>query len=222
MVSETHDPTSVEFESIFRDLCDEALQDETRQLVLAIDNLDRVAPENALAIWATLQTFLQYSEHERPSWFRRLWVLVPFDRDGILRLWGDGAAGDRDGGVAESFLDKTFQIRFRIPPPAISNWRSYLSAALASALPDHSEEDFHDVYRAFALRKGMEAAKPKPRDLKLFVNEVGAVHRQWQHAEGLTLSDLACFVLLQRDGVAETALRPTAANRTDACYGISN
>ncbi len=170
----------------------------------------------------TLQTFLQYSEHERPSWFRRLWVLVPFDRDGILRLWGDGAAGDRDGGVAESFLDKTFQIRFRIPPPAISNWRSYLSAALASALPDHSEEDFHDVYRAFALRKGMEAAKPKPRDLKLFVNEVGAVHRQWQHAEGLTLSDLACFVLLQRDGVAETALRPTAANRTDACYGISN
>ena len=218
LVTETHDPTSVEFESIFRDLCDEALEDDgERQLVLTIDNLDRVDPENALAVWSTLQTFLQYSEHERPKWFRRLWVLVPFDRTGILSLWGDGTAGEREGAVAQSFLDKTFQIRFRIPPPAISNWRNYLSAALAEALPEHSEEDFHGVYRAFALRKGLEAAQPKPRDLKLFVNEIGAVHRQWQHADGLTLSDLACFVLLQRDEVAETALR-SAAEDADALF----
>ena len=208
-VTETPDPTSVEFESIFRDLCDEALQGEDRRLVLAIDNLDRVAPDTALAVWATLQTFLQYREHDRPTWFRRLWVLVPFDRDGILSLWRGGDANKRDGTVAESFLDKTFQIRFRIPPPAISNWRSYLSSALAEALPDHSEDAFHDVYRAFALRKGTEVARPKPRDLKLFVNEIGAVHRQWQHTDGLILSDLAGFVLLQRDGVAETALRST-------------
>ena len=206
-ITEMHDPTSVEFETIFRKLCDDALRDEGRQLVLAIDNLDRVAPENALTIWATLQTFLQYSEHSRPPWFRRFWVLVPFDRDGIMSLWSDGVAGQREGAVAESFLDKTFQIRFRIPPPAISNWRNYLSAELAVALPDHSEEDFHDVYRAFALRKGMEHAQPKPRDLKLFVNEIGAVHRQWQHTNGLTLSDLACFVLLQRDEATEAALR---------------
>ena len=216
-VTETHDPTSVEFESIFRDLCNEALGDGDHQLVLAIDNLDRVAPENALAVWATLQTFLQYSEHERSKWLHRLWVLVPFDRTGILSLWGDGAEGGRDGAVAQSFLDKTFQIRFRIPPPAISNWRRYLSAALAEALPDHTEEDFHGVYRAFALRKGLEAAKPKPRDLKLFVNELGAVHRQWQHANGLTLSDLACFVLLQRDDVAEVVLRSVAGN-ADALF----
>ena len=206
-VTESHDPTSVEFESIFRDLCDEALKDDSRQLVLAIDNLDRVAPENALAIWATLQTFLQYSEHSRPPWFGRFWVLVPFDSDGIIRLWNNTATDQHEGAVAESFLDKTFQIRFRIPPPAISNWRGYLSAALAVALPDHSEEDFHGVYRAFALRKGMEVAKPKPRDLKLFVNEIGAVHRQWQHTNEFTLSDFAGFVLLQRDGVTETALR---------------
>lgn len=212
-VTETPDPTSVEFESTFRDLCGEALQDEKHQLVLAIDNLDRVAPEDALAVWATLQTFLHYSEHERPSWFHRLWVLVPFDRDGIQSLWGDGAAGESERALAQSFLDKTFQIRFRIPPPTISNWRSYLGEALAEALPDHSEEDFRDVYRAFALRRGLETAKPKPRDLKLFVNEIGAVHRQWQHADGLTLADFACFVLLQRDGVAESALRSTAEDR---------
>ena len=217
LVTETPDPTSVEFEAIFRDLCDEALKQDGRRLVLAIDNLDRVAPENALAVWATLQTFLQYSEHERPPWFRRLWVLVPFDRDGILRLWGNSAEGEDQRAVAESFLDKTFQIRFRIPPPAISSWRGYLSAALAEALPEHSEEDFDGVYRVFALRKGIEAAKPTPRDLKLFVNEIGAVHRQWQHADGLALLDFACFVLLQRDEVAETAINSLREN-SDALF----
>ena len=207
-VTETPDPTSVEFESIFRELCDEALECEEHRLVLAIDNLDRVEPQAALAVWATLQTFLQYSEHDRPSWIRRLWVVVPFDRDGILSLWG----GDDVSGrlVGESFLAKTFQIRFRIPPPAISDWRKYLRRALADALPDHSEDDFHDVYRAFALRTGTEAAKPKPRDLKLFVNEIGAIHRQWQHTDGLALSDFAGFVLLQRDDATEKAIRSTA------------
>ncbi len=216
-VTETHDPTSVEFETIFRKLCDNALAESDHRLVLTIDNLDRVAPENALAIWATLQTFLQYNEHERPEWFNRLWVLAPYDRTGIQNLWSVGSKDERGGTVAQSFLDKTFQIRFRIPPPAISNWRRYLNTALAEALPDHSEEDFNGVYRAFALRRGLEAAKPKPRDLKLFVNELGAVHRQWQHADGLTLSDFSCFVLLQRDDVAETALRSTEEN-TDALF----
>ena len=212
-VTETPDPTSVEFESTFRKLCDEALNRPERKLVLAIDNLDRVPVEGALAVWATLQTFLQYSEHERPEWFARFWVLAPFDSEGIRRLWGDGGVNGRDGAVAESFLDKTFQIRFRIPPPVISHWQSYLAAHLAKALPDHAEDDYGSVLRAFALHRGVEAANPTPRDLKLFVNEIGAIHRQWGHTSGLSLADFAVFVLLQRDGAVEVALRSTTADQ---------
>ena len=215
VVSETLDPTSVEFERTFRKLCNEALGSGEsrhgceRKLVLAIDNLDRVDSGNALAIWATLQTFLQYSEHERPAWFTRIWVVVPFDRRGILKLWGSAPGDEKSSQVGLSFLDKTFQMRFRIPPPAIANWRSFLREALKAALPDHSEQDFHDVYRAFALRQGMEGAKPTPRSLKLFVNEIGAIHRQWRHLEQFTLADFATFVLLQRDDATEGTLRST-------------
>ena len=208
LVTETPDPTSVEFETMFRQLCAEGLCDPERRLVLVIDNLDRVAPGDALAIWSALQTFVQHGAADPPAWSRRLWIVVPFDRTGISRLWAsDGAEADAESTVS-SFLDKTFQIRFQIPPPTILHWRDYLRTALTEALPAHDEDDFHGVYRALALHRGHEV-QPTPRDLRLFVNAIGALHRQWQDSEGLSLPALACFALLDRDGVESALLAPT-------------
>lgn len=212
---ETADPTSVEFGETFRDLLDEALCDD-RRLVLAIDNLDRVDPDDALAIWSTLQTFLQASDHQRPAWFERLWVLVPFARDGLAHLWSRPDEESKSE-ITRSFMDKTFQVKFQIPPPALSNWRSFLEAQLDVALPKHGEDDQHGVYRAFALRTHRERAKPTPRELKLFVNEIGALHRQW-HDDVFSLKDYACFTLLQRTGSVETAIRATPEDGGDARF----
>lgn len=208
LVTETPDPTSVEFETLFRRLCAEGLRDPGRRLVLVIDNLDRVAPEDARAIWSALQTFVQHGAADPPSWARRLWIVVPFDRTGISRLWASDEAEAFEAATVSSFLDKTFQIRFQIPPPTILHWRDYLRTALSEALPAHDEEDFHGVYRAFALRRGHDV-QPTPRDLRLFVNAVGALHRQWQDSEGLSLPALACFALLGRDGIESALLAPT-------------
>ena len=211
LVTETPDPTSVEFETLFREVCGEGLRDPEHRLVLVIDNLDRVAPGDALAIWSTLQTFVQHGAAEPPAWARRLWIIVPFDPAGIARIWTKDASEADARVTAASFLDKTFQIRFRIPPPTILHWRDYLRTALTEALPDHHEDDFHGVYRAFALHRSNDV-EPTPRDLRLFVNAIGALHRQWQHREGLTLEALACFALLDRDGAAEQALHSTTPN----------
>jgi hypothetical protein len=67
MVSQSPDPTSVEFESVFRDLLDEALEPEDHKLLIVVDNLDRVEPSDALSIWSTLQTFLGHKEYQRPD-----------------------------------------------------------------------------------------------------------------------------------------------------------
>jgi hypothetical protein len=183
----------------------DVLERDERRLVLAIDNLDRVEAADALAIWSTLQTFLQRGGHKRPPWFARLWILVPFDREGILQLWQPPAteldtgsvraANDR---VSQSFLDKTFQVRFQVPPPVLTAWNSYLQQSLSEALPDHGRADFHGVYRAFSLRRGREHAAPTPRQLKLFVNDLGALHRQRRHE--FPLEQLACYALVHRDG----------------------
>ena len=153
-----------------------------------------------MSIWAPLQTFLSYSDYQRPDWIDRLWVLIPYDADAIVRLWdglGSDATKPASSSLATSFLDKTFQLRFRVPPLLLSNWREFLQEALQQALPKHEETDFHGVYRAFAARGGLERSAPTPRQLKMFVNQIGALHREWQ--DQFPLSHLACYVLFQTD-----------------------
>ena len=196
VVTQSPDPTSVEFESMFRDLLDEALRPENRKLLIVVDNLDRVEPSDALSVWSTLQTFLGHRDYQRPDWIERLWVLIPYDDNAIVRLW-DRSGPNANSKLATSFLDKTFQLRFRVPPLLLSNWRKFLQEALQQAFPNHPEADYHGVYRAFATHGGLERSVPTPRDLKIFVNQLGALHREWQ--DEFLLSDFACYVLFQRD-----------------------
>ena len=201
IATQSPDPTSVEFESEFRDLLDEALKPrKKRKLLLVIDNLDRVQPSDALAIWSTLQTFLGHTHHKKHKWIDSLWVLIPYDRDAILRLWDSSDSVESKSPnktLTETFLDKTFQIRFRVPSLLLTNWREFLHKALKDALPDHQEEDFHDIYRTYGINGGLDKSPPKPRDLKIFANQIGALHRERQH--DFELSHYACYVLLMKE-----------------------
>lgn len=194
--AKTPDPTSVEFEEAFVQLMDTALRDTSRRLVLVLDNLDRVDERDALAVWATLQTFLQAKEHMKPSWLPHLWLVIPFARDGVRRLWPGIAEGEGTEDLPASFIDKTMQACFDAPPPVLSDWRSFLVDLLAQALPDHAETDFHGVYQVFYQYRGHES--PTPRELKAYVNSIGAYHRQWR--DELPLVHLAYMALLRRDG----------------------
>ena len=199
------EPTSLEFERLFCDVMEAALTppvvqpDPNRRLVLVIDNLDRVGPEQALAVWSTLQTFVRQREGHEP-WLNRLWCLLPFDGNAIRRLWPQEASA---GSLADSFLDKTFQVRFEVPLPLLSDWKDYMTARLKEAMPSHTDDDFFRVYRLYTVRRTIGTPSPTPRELKLFVNQVGSLHRQWQ--DEIPLPDLAYYALLQRDKVAVTS-----------------
>ena len=200
IVTETPDPTSVEFETIFGDLLSDALEGKNRKLLLVVDNLDRVQPSDALSIWSTLQTFLGHSDYRDVDWIDQLWILIPYDKGAILQLWDgsrEGVDETEKSLLATSFLDKTFQIRFRVPQLLLSKWREFLRAELNRALPKHNDDDFHGVYRAFAARGGLETSAPTPRDLKILVNQIGALHRKWEDTFNLT--DYACYSMLQKD-----------------------
>jgi hypothetical protein len=191
------DPTSLEFEAVFRGIMTAALgAHPERRLVLVVDNLDRVGAPQALAVWSTLQTFVQ--RRGSGGWIDQVWCLLPFDADAIRRLWQkENTPGNP---VAESFLDKTFQLRFEVPLPQLANWKDYLVAALSRALPDHATSDeFFRIYRLYSVRRSANWVAPTPRQLKIFVNQVGSLHRQWQHE--IPLEDLAYYVLLQGEGV---------------------
>ena len=177
-------------------------QNKSRKMVLVLDNLDRVDAETALSIWGTLQTFLHVRDREADQWYKQLWVVVPYDPIRLRNLWNvqEEQKEDEDSlgesmHTTESFLDKSLQIRFYVSPPVLSNWKAFLYDLVDKALPGHPE-DRHMIYRVFDHCRAQEGDPPTPRELKLFVNQVGAIHRQWKHE--FPMSHVAFFVLARK------------------------
>jgi KAP family P-loop domain len=203
--SKSPEPTSVEFEKHYKNLLTEVLSNEERRILLVVDNLDRVNHEDAREMWAALRVFFDASLRACCPWYRRVWVLVPFDPEAVSDLWNGTKNSDQEEGslsagqdrTSKHFLDKTFQVIFRVPPIILSEWQSYLVKQLEYAFPDHPVDDLHRVCRAYDGLAIPSGELPTPRALKLFVNSVGALHRQWQ--DSISLEIISAFVLLVDD-----------------------
>jgi hypothetical protein len=203
------EPTSVEFERIFSRILDAGLT-EGRLLVLVLDNLDRVDEDDARKVLSTMQTFTAPT-HSPDSWAARVWTLIPYDAAGLEKLWlsADSTLDPSPTdvprlNVASAFLDKLFQVRFETPPLVLSDWRGYTLRLLHEALPDEANENLEAVLRLRGLypsavpNSAVAAETPTPRQLKQFVNQIGAIRRQ---RDDVPLVHIAYYVLLRRDSV---------------------
>ncbi|HSS19290.1 MAG TPA: P-loop NTPase fold protein [Pyrinomonadaceae bacterium] len=203
---ESGEPTSIEFQDCFNKLLQDCLVVDNRKLIIVIDNLDRVDSKTALSLWATINTFFDFDFSASKDYLRHLWLIVPFDPSALTKIWSNSGSSDGDekneaqnGGdnLAQVFMDKTFATSFHVPPPVLSDWHGYLLRQLTDALPDHAKanaQDFHTVYRVFRLKSLDSGRSPTPRDIKVFVNKVGSIHRQREDEIGLPLQ--ALYVLL--------------------------
>jgi len=201
----TPNPTSLEFERCFDDLMKEALKTEAHNVVFVLDNLDRVSPTDALSIWSTLQIFVKQSQFTKPPWSDRISIIVLYDPKGIRLLWDRNTPGDGNGGadhndISPFFLDKSFQIRFEVPSPVLSDWSTFLMKLLKKAFPVDHDHDFHMIYQVISLDSAQHGEIPTIRELKLYINQIGMFHRQWE-THDVKLSHIAYFVLLRRRGL---------------------
>lgn len=219
--------TSLRFEEEFKAIVGEALEvDPKRKLVIVVDNLDRLSSEEALRVWTTMRVFLEM-ERKRTPWLDRFWLIVPYDRTALTEIWdGDSAAGngaaqrtrakqeEPGGGTPQkirhsrpaSFLDKTFAIRFDVPPLLLANWEralgGYLRDAFGKELPGDTIKSIARLSRRFASE---QHHPPTPRHLKLFVNDIGALVRQ--HGSTFPLETLAAYAILRRAPLSPEGIR---------------
>lgn len=214
-------PTSIEFQKYFSGLLAEYEKGVSHRIVLVFDNLDRVPDATAKQLWATLRLFAECCERHGAKWSKRVWFLVPYDRASAAALWeGEGGKGGRvvnamesadsrigtsdilsvrPASVSAAFLDKTFQVRFGVPPLHIADWEAYLNDLLRQALPGIGTEEQHQrVYRLSARLSDEKGRPPSPRHLKLYVNDIGALVRQFGNA--VHLDHMALYTLLARQG----------------------
>lgn len=175
VTSKTPDPTSLEFNNFFTEILEDVLDGNNKKLIIVMDNLDRIAPETAMNIWSTMRVFFDESRNSHQEFKKRFWLIVPFDSKAIQSLWERDSSSEQPINFAKSFIDKSFQLTFHVSPPVLSDWKEFLFNQLKKAFPEHEETEFHGVYRLYLLSD----REPGPREMKIFVNEIGEIYRQW-------------------------------------------
>ena len=191
-VSEDEERSSIEFEKYFCEILDVILsKNENTKLLLVIDNLDRVDPADSMKIWSTLQTFLQRRNpiDKGYSYLKRIWILVPYDEEGLEKLWRDRSSKDKvispDGsaseenhdkvnrGCAKSFFDKCFQLRIEVPKLTLSGWESFCKDNIERALISWEENEKEEVLNVLKWTRESVTDIPTPRDIKTYINQIG-------------------------------------------------
>ena len=80
-----------------------------KKLLVVFDNLDRLEPAKIKTLWSSIHTF--FAESKVPF---KSWVIIPYERTILTENLSDG------------FIEKTFSINFRVTPPVVIAWESFL------------------------------------------------------------------------------------------------
>lgn len=188
-VVRTPEPTTIEFQKLFREML--AARPAGTRLMIVVDNLDRLPEAEAIDMWTTIRGFFlgassskdQLSQASLPT------VLLPIDVQGLSRLHG-GADEDKNRSLVRSFMDKTFDIVFHVSAPVVSDWQAYMVRALRQALGDAIAEDWgRHVVAIYAKRV---SGRVTPRDMNRQVNAIAALWLQW-HDEKIPFPIVAYY-----------------------------
>lgn len=149
------EPSSTQFREWMREL-DESLQ---THLILVFDNMDRLPASKVQEFWAAIHSFFSEEKYEH------IRVIIPFDRKHIISAFR-GEDGDDRRCYGNDFIDKTFDVVYRVAPPTLSNWKGYLSAQWEKAFgeslsPEHSITQIYDLL----------TESKTPREIIAFIND---------------------------------------------------
>ena len=195
------DPTAIEFRSAFRDVVIE-LSRSKKRLVIVIDNLDRLAEDEAMQLWGTIRSlFLERIGEQREAVdtkFRPK-VILPIDGGSVERMFAashnDPARPNQARELAASFMDKTFDITFYVNEPVMSGWRSFLLAQMKRVfLSSYQPSWGFWTRRLFEEYAKARQKKITPRDVNRLLNRIAALYLQRNEA-GIDVEVMAIYAI---------------------------
>ncbi len=181
-ITSTREPSVREFKNWMNDLSKEL----EKELVVVFDNMDRLENEKAKNLWSSIHTFFSENDYEG------IHTIVPFDRNQIRKIFSINYNDDKENN-ADRFIDKTFELVFRVTPPVLSDWKCYFEHMFQSMDFSCDNDEFtvtRNLYDKIHLNI-------KPRDIILFLNELYLYHSIWK--EEIPVRYIALFILNKND-----------------------
>jgi len=156
-------------------------------MVVFIDDLDRCLPEKAIQVLEAIKLFL---DREGVAF------VLAADEDAIrAAIEAHHERSKIKDQRADDYLEKIFQVRFRLPPLSDTQAKNYLADALDIVDPSIKEN----------VKLIVAGAETNPRQIKTFVNylETGwAVLKNSNQAENVEKTDFLYWLALTRVGMS--------------------
>lgn len=205
------EPTVREFRNWIQEISDDL---DDKKLILVFDNMDRLPTDKVQQLWSSIHLFFAETK------YKNITVIIPFDRQHIINAFKTEDTGESSSGkyqcYGNDFIDKTFNVVYRVSPPILSDWRSFFQEKIAEAFGnDYDREECESVLQIY----GLLAQDITPRKIIAFINELVSIkHLQ----DDIPDRYIALFILgksvILKNPIAEIT-SPTYLGATDFLYG---
>ncbi len=183
-VTRSPDTTTIEFQRMFRDLL-KHVSNPKHRYIFVVDNLDRLPEAAAVELWATIRSFFLGAEERNANEINTSLptILLPIDPDAVQRMYAAGHSdNDEAKRLAQAFMDKTFDLTFRVPPPVFSDWKKYLDTQMQEVFAKECTSSWkYEVGRFYEKFLASEKNEVTPRLINTLVNSIAVLWLQWRN-----------------------------------------
>ncbi|WP_144282724.1 P-loop NTPase fold protein [Chryseobacterium echinoideorum] len=150
-------PSVRDFQNWMNDIND----DLNKKVVIVFDNFDRLPKKHILNIWSSIHIFFAEKSYSNIK------IIIPFDREHIQNAFNE-LNGKENTKFGDDYVNKTFDIVFRITLPIMSNWKKFFTEQWKKAFTNYDEDELKLVVQVYEFLN----RRITPREIISFINEI--------------------------------------------------
>lgn len=194
-------PSVLDFRNLLHDLSNALIG---KHLIIFFDNMDRLPKQKVERLWSSIHTF--FAENQG---YDNISCIVTFDREHIQ----DAFSVKNDDFRGNDYIDKTFDIVFRVAQPVLTDWKIFFEKKWKEAFEDKFNPiEYEYVIQAYDILS--ESSDLTPRSILRFINECVLLKRTF---DNIPERYIAIFNL-KKDTLKEHPLDTTCLKNLNPIY----
>lgn len=160
-------PSVFDFRNLLHDISNALIG---KHLIIFFDNMDRLPKQKVERLWSSIHTF--FAENQG---YDNISCIVTFDRKHIQ----DAFSVKSDKSRGNDYIDKTFDIVFRVAQPVLTDWKIFFEKKWKEAFENEFNPiEYEYVIQAYDILS--DSSNPIPRSIIRFINECVLLKRTFR------------------------------------------
>lgn len=177
-INKTPEPNYSDFKDLYIQILNQIKEKQkNKKVIIVIDNIDRIEKDEAQNIWSCLKGMVLKD--------KSINIIIPIDEKQISEIYKDTLNQGQEDNKAVSFIQKTFDITFRVSPFIMTKAKDFWNKKLDEAFNNKlSEIDKDEIISIFDTRNDLVNNKASdysgnltPRKIIKLINEVISIQK---------------------------------------------